>query len=138
MKGGEIILVAGAAGLGIFAILKFKNSQSSNVVAPPGAPPTISANFDMSGIGAAGPLGAPLAVLQPTVKAGIDKIDSSLGLTNPYAGLKKNSDGTYTDGMGCKLTFKPDGTYTRNCGNGGIVGLAKKGASGLKKLVSYL
>ncbi len=133
MKGGEILLVAGAAGLGIFAIIKFRNSAS--VSPPPGGAPTVTATFDMSGLGAAGPLGAPLAVLQPTVKAGVDKLNSAIGGSNPYAGLKRNSDGTYTDGQGCKLTFKPDGTYTRVCPQKSLPGLI---ATGVNKVVSWL
>ena len=115
MKAGEIILIGGAVGLGILAIVKARQAQSSAVVPPAGSPGTIDAHFDMSGLGAAGPLAPILAPLQPAVKGTIDTVNKKIGGANPYAGLTKNSDGTYTDGMGCKLTFKPDGTYNRVC-----------------------
>src|SRR5215831_3692765 len=99
MTGGEKLLVVGAAGIGIFAILKFRQNAANNQISPPGAPPKINAQFDMSGLAAAGPLGAPLAVLQAPTKAAVDKLNTAIGGSNPYAGLTRNSDGTYTDGQ---------------------------------------
>lgn len=112
MTGGEKLLVVGAAGLGIVAILKFKQNNPSQISPPVGAS-NINPQFDMSGIGAAGPLGAPLAVLQPGVKAGIDALNKGIGGANPYAGLTKQADGSYKDGLGASYTFNADGTYTR-------------------------
>jgi hypothetical protein len=133
MKAGEIILIGGAVGLGILVIVKARQAQSSAVVPPAGAPPIVNAQFDMSGLGAAGPLAPILAPLQPAVKGTIDTVNKKIGGANPYAGLTKNSDGTYTDGMGCKLTFKPDGTYNRVCPQKSAAGYV---ATGVRKIIS--
>ncbi len=75
-----------------------------------------NAQWDYSGLGAAGPLGAPLKVLQPTVSSVVAKLNKATGGVNMYGPPTPNPDGTYTDPGGCKLTPKGDGTYTRDCG----------------------
>jgi hypothetical protein len=115
MTGGEKALVVGAVGLGIIAILKSRTSPT-NVISPPGSPPVINSRFDRSAIGLAGPLGAPLAIVADNVTTPvISSINKAVGGVNPYAGLKKNPDGTYTDGMGCTIKFNANGTYQRTC-----------------------
>lgn len=112
MTGGERLLIVGAAGLGIVAFLKFRQNNP-NQISPPVGPSSLNPRFDMSGLGAAGPLGAPLAVLQPLVAGGINKLNSAFGGANPYAGLTKNANGTYTDGLGANVKLNSDGTVTR-------------------------
>jgi hypothetical protein len=143
MTGGEKLLIAGVAGLGIVAILRFRNASATQVSPPVSGPMNLNPHFDMSGIAAAGPFGAPLAVLQPVVSGGINKLNSAIGGANPYAGLKRNADGTYTDGTGAKITFNADGTITRKAQswtstNGGklIVGTANVAKSIYNNVVS--
>jgi hypothetical protein len=114
MSGGEKVLIAGVVGVGVFAYLKFRSNQQTNLPPSAYAPPTIKAQVSLAG--------APPALqpLQGPASNAVHNLNKALGLApGIQADWTRNPDGTYTDGSNCKITLSPDGkTYTRKCPGG--------------------
>lgn len=122
MTGGEKIVIVGAGGLVLLALWKAHASAPTILPQkpPPGAAPInpdFSANDYLGSVPVIGQAYKVLKPVAPVVQSGIGKVDNAVGAVNPYGTLKPNGDGTYTDGSGCKITPKPDGTYDRDCGS---------------------
>ncbi len=109
---GTILLIVLFGGIAVWFILQ--NTQKGSSVVDRNPPPTLRPSYDMSGIGLAGPYGAPLAVAAGPVRQLVGGINTALG-TSPFGNLTKQPNGTYKDGSGCTITFKSDGTMTRSC-----------------------
>lgn len=121
MSGRKLLIVA-AAGAGAWWFLR----RTAGVVVPGGgaaAAVTLSSAHDVIQPTISDP-GPVLPGLGPFYNAAkpiadnittplIHKINSTVGGVDPTAGLKKNKNGTYTDGLGSTLTLNSDGTVHR-------------------------
>lgn len=118
MTGGEKALVVGAVGLGILAFLKSRSAASA---LPPNlsGPSTLTPTFTDLGPGAGilAPIYNVTKPLAPVIQKPLAVINNRIGGFNPYGKLTRNSDGSYTDSAGCKITFLPNGTMHRDCGS---------------------
>jgi hypothetical protein len=126
----KVILAAAAVGIALVVISRSSAGAGTSPAAPaPGAPAgtKLEATFaplvpPLPGIGPAVAVIKPIAdnVTTPIIN-GLNNGLKSVGAVgpvqlggSPYGPLVKNTDGTFTDGTGAKITPNADGTYTRS------------------------
>jgi hypothetical protein len=128
MTGGEKLLIAGAVGVVGLALLKARANASapppttatggpafSNIPTGTVVAPSLSPTFgSLIALFPYAPQVSALAAVSITPV--VNDINKAIDGANPYGGLTKNANGTFTDGMGCIITFHADGSYDRNCG----------------------